>query len=361
MFSRAGTPEEFLQQARKNLCFNFLRGPDVAALRTHVWRCTIRSQTLTSKRKVLDSDPVVVIEGPANLSKPCAHCYFGCAPVGRTVRDTVWNLTDFAFLRRELLDGRSTMVYSFRTAARIPKQQRDKTVKFLLKFAIGTEGTLWIDEQDRIAVKCEGRNYKTVVRARSITSSAEIKKGSFWEWKLQKLGDSWLPVHLTEGVPYTTNFVHRRIQQTVTRCDNFRGPGESVDLPPECSSSSSGSADQLATILQNSFLGKWVNDDPQTPGVTRFAITRMNSCLLVEMWGSCHPRDCYWGREVARLVKGRPDRLEVIWNVPGADEFQALELTKAGRLSLTGRRFHTYPPGRSNFEYVSLFVRQDFE
>ena len=56
------------------------------------------------------------------------------------------------------------MVYSFRTAPEIPKQHKaDRSLKFMLQDAVGVEGTLWIDEVDKLVVKCEGKNYKRVV------------------------------------------------------------------------------------------------------------------------------------------------------------------------------------------------------
>ena len=114
------------------------------------------------------------------------------------------------------------MVYSFRTAPKMSKQHKaDQKLRFILKYVVGTEGTLWIDESDRMAVKCEGKNYRTVARSGGFGVSGDsIKKGSTWAWQLKKSGDSWLPIFIMEARRYQRNF-RRRITETVTRCEDF--------------------------------------------------------------------------------------------------------------------------------------------
>lgn len=44
------------------------------------------------------------------------------------------------------------------------------------------------------------------------------------------------------------------------------------------------------------FQGTWINVDPDTRGITRMILTNLDdSTLSVEMFGRCHPHDCYWG------------------------------------------------------------------
>lgn len=47
------TPEQFLAQAKENLCGSFLRFPRVDALQKHTWRCEVVTSTLDSKGKPL--------------------------------------------------------------------------------------------------------------------------------------------------------------------------------------------------------------------------------------------------------------------------------------------------------------------
>lgn len=165
----------------------------------------------------------MTIERSARGAKPCSWCYPRCDAYGTRLRNIVWSLSEFTFLGKEMLDGRPAMTYSFRTAPKIPqKYKSDEKLKFLLKFAIGTEGALWIDEEDRIAFRCEGRNYKTVVRSPGfLVGGSEIRKGSRWEWHLEKSESTWFPTEIRQKIPYLNRF-RRRIRETVWRFDNFR-------------------------------------------------------------------------------------------------------------------------------------------
>ena len=167
------TPEQFLLQAKENLCSNFLREPNVQAALKYTWRCEVVTNTLNKKGELLKTSPyqvyekyrtpqgikarltvhprsyerkpVRVLEPAVRGFVPCSPCYFFCREHGRSVRDFVWRLTNVTFVERQTLDGRATMVYSFRTAPKIPKEYKASRN---LKYAIGTEGTLWIDELD---------------------------------------------------------------------------------------------------------------------------------------------------------------------------------------------------------------------
>jgi len=46
---------------------------------------------------------------------------------------------------------------------------------------------------------------------------------------------------------------------------------------------------------QASFAGTWVNNDPNTPSLTRLIITQDGNGVSVHAFGKCHPTDCDWG------------------------------------------------------------------
>lgn len=45
----------------------------------------------------------------------------------------------------------------------------------------------------------------------------------------------------------------------------------------------------------NQFAGKWVNDDPNTRGLTSLQIDVRGGRARIHAWGKCHATDCTWG------------------------------------------------------------------
>jgi hypothetical protein len=43
--------------------------------------------------------------------------------------------------------------------------------------------------------------------------------------------------------------------------------------------------------------GNWVNDNPQTSGITRLDVEQKGDGVRVHAWAACHPQDCDWGTE----------------------------------------------------------------
>ena len=52
--------------------------------------------------------------------------------------------------------------------------------------------------------------------------------------------------------------------------------------------------------------GTWENVDPETDSLTRVEILQPDSTgqLLVRMWGSCEPEDCFWGDNAGAEIIG---------------------------------------------------------
>ena len=50
-----------------------------------------------------------------------------------------------------------------------------------------------------------------------------------------------------------------------------------------------------ASVRVNQFAGKWVNEDPNTRGLTSLQIEVRGRRLRIQAWGKCHPTDCAWG------------------------------------------------------------------
>jgi hypothetical protein len=51
-----------------------------------------------------------------------------------------------------------------------------------------------------------------------------------------------------------------------------------------------------ASAQKGRFVGTFVNEDPDTGGITRLVLYEDDT---VNVWGRCHPTDCNWGEETA--------------------------------------------------------------
>src|SRR5450759_3226834 len=65
-----------------------------------------------------------------------------------------------------------------------------------------------------------------------------------------------------------------------------------------------------AQAASDPLAGSWVNEDPNTGGVTQVSVMRDGARTLAHVWGSCTPTDCDWGEAEAELWNGIP---MVIW------------------------------------------------
>jgi len=110
----------------------------------------------------------------------------------------------------------------------------------------------------------------------------------------------------------------------------------------------------------NPFVGKWVNADSQTLSFTKLAIGIEDGKMMVEIWASCSPEDCYWGRVAAQIPKCETERIEVTWVLPIANEFQEIIYLHDDTLILRSKSFYTYDQSGRCDSLTDYFVRGDF-
>ena len=89
------------------------------------------------------------------------------------------------------------------------------------------------------------------------------------------------------------------------------------------------------------FLGKWVNVDSNTRGVTNFIITGTTpgDTLKIQVFGKCHPTDCNWGTEALHLYGSSISDQNyqfgtAVYNKEHAVTLLTMELQDDGRLAL---------------------------
>jgi hypothetical protein len=109
----------------------------------------------------------------------------------------------------------------------------------------------------------------------------------------------------------------------------------------------------------NPLVGKWVNVDSSTRDITKLAISIVDKMLVVEMWGKCHPRDCFWGSMPCEVPPKTANEVNVVWVSSFKNEFQTIRVADE-KLTLQGWTVRTDGSGRETQEYRCHFVRGDF-
>lgn len=108
------------------------------------------------------------------------------------------------------------------------------------------------------------------------------------------------------------------------------------------------------TIKTDRFCGLWVNADKNTRGVTKFFIRKENDEFIIQMWGKCHPRDCYWGTTNANIQP----QLNAIWNQGYCEETQLFEIFDNGnKIKLSTATHYTDNSERADQVFVYYFIR----
>ncbi|MFQ5741729.1 MAG: hypothetical protein ACE5JX_22255, partial [Acidobacteriota bacterium] len=140
----------------------------------------------------------------------------------KKIRDFIWSITEFQFLRREKLEGRQSLLYSFRTPKRVPKSG-DRTLDQGFRRVPKRRGRMWFDGVDGELVRVEGEYYGTVVLAtRFVFGGVEIKKGTRWSWQMTRTpsGD-WVPLYSEVVTPGRAWLFIKRYTQELTRYRDY--------------------------------------------------------------------------------------------------------------------------------------------
>jgi len=105
-------------------------------------------------------------------------------------------------------------------------------------------------------------------------------------------------------------------------------------------------------VSADKFLGLWFNVDENTNAITKVLIEKRGSNLAIEMWGKCHPVDCYWGERLVEISDVLDGIIEIIW-LPGfAEKTQELMLLDDNNLRVT--TFVHFIDGSGRPDYVTI-------
>jgi hypothetical protein len=107
------------------------------------------------------------------------------------------------------------------------------------------------------------------------------------------------------------------------------------------------------------FIALWQNDDPETRGITRVIIAGHGDSFHVEMFGKCHPQNCYWGKTSTPLADTLDDTLSLFWDQGFCVRNQTLVIRPDARLRVWQHTHFTDGSGRSDYDAEYLFTRED--
>ena len=107
---------------------------------------------------------------------------------------------------------------------------------------------------------------------------------------------------------------------------------------------------------EDRFTGVWVNEDPNTGGITQVSFRTGRNVKYVHMWGACTPQDCDWDEEETTLADTEDGVISITWDQGFAIRHQLLFFLPDGRLVVHG--FTYYMDDRADRSSTNYFVRQ---
>lgn len=112
------------------------------------------------------------------------------------------------------------------------------------------------------------------------------------------------------------------------------------------------------TAAAKEFIGTWLNEDAETPSITRVVISWHDDRLNVRMWGSCLPEDCYWGLVSTRAKDADDAQLSVVWERDFVVRTQEIRHLEDGRLEVFTHSHYIDDSGREDREITEFFAEE---
>ena len=119
-----------------------------------------------------------------------------------------------------------------------------------------------------------------------------------------------------------------------------------------------GSSTTPTIESENNFYGFWVNEDTDTPSITKVDIDKVGDIILVHIWGKCQPTDCDWGIETTDISDASDGTLNLVWDQGFAIKTQELILLSDGRLKVKTFCHFTDNSGRLDYESTEYFIKE---
>lgn len=111
-------------------------------------------------------------------------------------------------------------------------------------------------------------------------------------------------------------------------------------------------------VAADPFVGKWVNTDEMTGGVTRLEVEKKGDGWAIQAWGKCHPTDCDWGKAPLHLLADFGDTEMKYglahWDAGFSEKHATLRADK-GELVVETYTVYKDKSGRSNYRSKYTF------
>ena len=107
------------------------------------------------------------------------------------------------------------------------------------------------------------------------------------------------------------------------------------------------------------FIGKWINEDANTAGITKIVIRAEADSIYAHEWGKCTPEDCDWGEESTLKSDAEDGQLSLVWDQGFVIRNQKLTLMQDDRLKVDTHSHYTDDSGRPDIEKTEYFVRDN--
>ena len=110
-----------------------------------------------------------------------------------------------------------------------------------------------------------------------------------------------------------------------------------------------------STPINSNLEGLWINENTETPGITKCNIRYDNIRFHVQIWGKCQPSDCDWGETSSNEIIRDTEKLSVFWENGFVKRFQTLQIID-GKLTISTE--NRYKDGRPNNSHIETFVKK---
>jgi hypothetical protein len=114
-----------------------------------------------------------------------------------------------------------------------------------------------------------------------------------------------------------------------------------------------------ATDLDREIVGKWVNSDSETKGITQVIITKSGDRYFIETFGKCHPTDCVWGKRLLKNIRRDANQIKALATYKDFAE-RKLKITAAnGSIVLTNSTHFIDESRRPDYTSRDYFRKDD--
>ena len=119
-----------------------------------------------------------------------------------------------------------------------------------------------------------------------------------------------------------------------------------------------GNVVKAGEIASDDFLGYWVNDNVNTPGITRIAIKIEGEEFIVTAFGRCSPTDCDWGNATTSESDSIDGILNLKWVFDFATADLSIKLTAENKAEVTCKHHYTDNSGRQDYITTEYFTKK---